>query len=351
MNILKTLHISAVTKALVAAALFAGATSCGAVYDDMPPCESGVQLRFIYDYHMERGNAFMYNVDCLTVYFYNSKGTLVATKTETSECLADENWRMDVELPAGTYHAVAYGGMACDEASFEHIGGIQPAQGDAHASLGAVLKTGLHIGDNKQAPLHDHFWGAVDFTVKGNSLVRDEATVEMRKNTNNIRIVLQHLSGEPVDPDMFNFTLHADNTHMAADNSLVSKGTTVYTPWATGQTELGMLQDGTPLMNAYAQFSTSRLVENPGANPKIRVTKVTDASRADDEDNTVFDLDLIYLIKLARQQHEVKDMPLQEYLDRESRWSFIFLLDKNNDYYNLRIKVNDWEVRFNHIES
>lgn len=334
---------------VAAVAVAAAMAACsGVIYEDLDPCTAGAELRFIYDYHMERGNAFMYNVDCLTVHFYDTSGRLVSTVTETGDCLADENWRMEVDLPAGSYHAVAYGGMACDEASFEYPAGA-PSDGSALGTLGAGLKGGLHDGTGRDAPLHDHFWGCADFTVSASSMVRDQATVEMRKNTNNIRIVLQHLDGSPVDPESFRFTLTADNTRMGADNELIKTGETVYTPWATGTTDIGMLPDGSPLSNAYAQISTSRLVEEPGANPRIRVTLAPD-SRGD-EGEAVLDVDLIYLVKLARQQHEIKDMPLQEYLDRESRWSFIFLLDKNNQYYSLRIKVNDWVVRINNIES
>lgn len=351
MKFLKKQYITSSCSA-ICLALTMIATSCDAVYDDLRPCVTEAELRFIYDYHMERGNAFMYNVDCLTVYIYDSDGKLVEKRVETGSCLADEDWRMRVELPGGDYHVVAYGGMECDKASFEHTGET-PAIGSAESSLAVNLKSGLHEGAALGEPLHDHFWGEADLKINTDTDEVDKATVEMRKNTNNIRVVLQHLSGEPVDPDMFDFQLIADNTHMAADNSLVSRGETVYTPWAKGTTAIGLLPDGSELSNAYAQISTSRIVENPGANPRLRVTRADTKAigRAGDSDNTVLDLDLIYLIKLARQQNNVNEMPLQEYLDRESRWSFIFLLDENNNYYSLRIKVNDWEVRINNIEG
>lgn len=349
MNILNKLHISFIGLALGPVALIAGLTSCNAIFEDAEPCASGVELRFIYDYHMERGNAFMYNVDCLTVHLYDEDGRHLSTFIETSKALSDEDWRMILDLPTGSYRAVAYGGMECDESSFEHTSGL-PTAGTHQDNLGVNLKEGLHDGTLLNNPLHDHFWGTVDFSVKGDSFDRDKATVEMRKNTNNIRIVLQHLSGEPVDPDQFDFSVIADNTHMAVDNSLISKGYTTYKPWIKGQTNAGILPDGTTLSNAYAQISTSRLVETPGANPRIRVTRATRADGVDDTDNTVLDLDLIGLVKLARQQNEVINMPLQEYLDRESRWSFIFLLDKNDNYYSLHIKVNDWDVRINNFE-
>lgn len=355
MNILKKLHIAGSGKMSSIVVLLLCTVSCNAVYNDLDSCPSGAELRFVYDYHMERGNAFMYQVDCLTAYFYDADGNYVTTRTVTDSSLADENWRMLIDLPAGTYQVIAYGGMACDKASFQ-LSGAEPGAGSTAGALGAMLKTGLHDGSTQGKPLHDHFWGTANFTITDNSPMRDKATVEMRKNTNNIRIVLQHLNGDPVDPDKFDFSLTTDNTRMAADNSIADSGNTIYTPWAKGMTEMGILPDGTTLANAYAQISTARLVENPGANPRIRVTRAknheeSSSTRADDTDDTVFDLDLIWLVKLARQQHDADDMPLQEYLDRESRWSFVFLLDENDNYYNLRIKVNDWVVRINNIEN
>lgn len=341
MTILKKLHISACLLAILGIM----ATSCSAVYDDLPECASGAELRFIYDYHMERGNSFMYAVDCLTVYIYDEQGRYVGTRTETSSVLADENWRMRVDLPAGRYHIVAYGGMECGEASFMHPAGTAPAPGSHYSSLRTVLKP-EGTDPSRTAPLHDHFWGEADITVSGQALVYDEATVEMRKNTNNIRVVLQHLNGEPVDPGKFRFEIVDDNTLMGHDNALIPAGKVSYPAWMTGSTDMGMFPDGEPLINGYAQFSVGRLVQSDDQ-PRIRITR---ASTGD----PVMDLDLIWLIRQARLQNVGRagstDMPLQEYLDRESRWTFYFLLNENDIFNNLTIRVNDWIVRFNDTE-
>lgn len=336
MTILKKLHISALATSLIGLAV----SSCSFIDDDLPECASGAELRFVYDYNMEYANSFMRNVDCLTVYFYDEAGHLVDMKTETSAVLADEDWRMKVDLPAGDYHIVAYGGMECDKASFSHPDGV-PATGSHYSGLKVRLNPD-GVADNRTAPLHDHFWGVLDMTVKGEATVYDRATVKMRKNTNNIRVVLQHLNGEPVDPDMFDFRIVDDNTLMAHDNSLIPAGKVTYHHWTKGTTSMGMLEDGRELINAYAQLSTSRLTESDDQ-PRLIVSRT-------DNGQEVMNLDLVWLVRQARLQNDVDDMSLQEYLDRESRWSFIFLLDENERYYNLHIKVNDWDVRFNNID-
>lgn len=46
-----------------------------------------------------------------------------------------------------------------------------------------------------------------------------------------------------------------------------------------------------------------------------------------------------------------ESMPLQEFLDRESRWDMIFFLDRNHAWLETQIIVNDWVVRINDIEQ
>lgn len=134
-------------------------TSCGSVFDDLYPCAEGVSMRFVYDYNLDGANAFPSQVDCLTLHIYDSEGRHLTTVTETSTSLSDENWRMQLDLPAGSYHAIAYGGISCDKASFAHA--TEPGASSHYTQIAMRLKDG-----QAGTRLHDHFHGAVDFTVK-----------------------------------------------------------------------------------------------------------------------------------------------------------------------------------------
>ena len=84
---------------------------------------------------------------------------------ETSSVLQDEDWRMTLDLPAGDYHAVAYGGLECDKASFSHTKAVDNIKTLADLQ---VAVNGVHTGDEAArpaTPLHDLFHGALDFTV------------------------------------------------------------------------------------------------------------------------------------------------------------------------------------------
>lgn len=106
--------------------------------------------------------------------------------------------------------------------------------------------------------LHDLFWGSLTLETAD---LYNKGTVEMMKNTNNIRIVLQQMNGEPVKDKDFDFSITDDNTLFAASNNdLLPNGTVTYTPWAQGQASTGITDDGQEVIVAYAEFSTSRLM-------------------------------------------------------------------------------------------
>ena len=85
---------------------------------------------------------------------YDGNGNYVATRTETSEVLADENWRMVIDLPAGDYHLIAYGGTACEEAAYTTA---TPQAGHHYTAMGHEMKA-ERVGTH----LHDLYYGSLD---------------------------------------------------------------------------------------------------------------------------------------------------------------------------------------------
>jgi len=60
------------------------------------------------------------------------------------------------------------------------------------------------------------------------------------KNTNNVRVVLQHLSGEAMDKDRFVFTITDTNGSMDWDNSLRPDEPVTFYAWHTDAGEAGL---------------------------------------------------------------------------------------------------------------
>lgn len=320
--------------ALCAALAAVGFASCERIDDDLPPCPHGVELRFVYNYNMLHANAFPAEVDCLTLFVYDAGGNLVATRTETGAALRDEAYRMTLDLDEGTYRFVAYGGMACGRSSFSFV--RPPVAGSRLEELGVVLD-GDCLTDPARKNLHGLYWGALTLAT---SDLYTEGTVEMMKDTNNIRIVLQQQNGDPVDDADFDFAIRDDNTRFAADNDLLAAGEATYTPWTRGRQPVGVLEDGREVIAAYAELSTSRLMTRNV--PQLVVRRRSDG-------RAVIDIPLNnYLLLLRSDRHA--EMGRQEFLDRQSEWELVFLLNPDNTWLRTLIKINDWTVRINDEE-
>lgn len=324
----KTMKRSVISCLIILAAML---TSCD-VYDDLNPCPKGISLHFMYDYNMEYADAFPQQVDCLTLYIYDEDGNYVETRTETGEILQDESYSMTIDLEEGSYRLVAYGGLECDEHTFSVD--EEPAEGSLLTDLNVRMH---HDNLTSNIRLHDLFYGAIDVKVEGE--MYKDVTLPMMKNTNSIRVVLQQADteAEPLNIEDFDIRITDDNTLMGHDNAVISSGTVTYSPWTQGDgTVVGGSEEGTQVSVAQAEFSTSRLVtENE---PYLTVYSKL-------RQETVVNIPLIrYLLLLKSERYA--GMEDQEYLDRESDWSIIFLL---NDYtwHDVEIRINDWTVRLN----
>lgn len=309
-------------------------SSC--VYEDLYPCPEGISLRFVYNYNMEYADAFSSRVDCLTLYVYDENGNYVGTYTETGTALQDENYRMVIDLPEGSYKFVAYGGLACEDHSFSAVSA--PADGSAMEDMEVLMAHDNHTSD---VLLHDFFWGKAEASVAYEEY--SDAVVYMMKNTHDIRVVLQQsdTSAEPLSIDDFDISItDMNNWHFLWDNSVSEDGPAMtYLAWASDDgLDVGESDGGNNVSAAYAEFSVSRIMSDSRAKLVIYSHK---------QQETVVDIPLVkYLLLLKSEKYAGLDN--QEYLDRESSWNIVFLL---NDYtwHDVDIVINDWTVRDNNI--
>ena len=314
-------------------------SSCSLINEDLEECNQGVRLRFVYDYNMEFANAFPSQVDCLTLLIYDKDGNFVGSRTAAAPEISDENYRMNIDLPEGEYHFVAYGGMECDKSSFHFTD-------DASRSFPSKLEN-LEVAMNqdcitspKGTELHKLFYGNLDVAVPADALDYTSATLYMMRDTNEIKVLLQQINGEPVDDSAFTYTITADNTLFNYKNDLVPVGSTTFYPWTRGEIEIGENQFGDPTSVASAQFALSRLTMTDNITLTINLNK---------DGREVVRIPLIkYLIALRNEEYAY--MGKQEYLDRENYWDLIFLLDSNYRWVKVSIIVNGSPVRVNDIE-
>ncbi len=317
---------------ILSAAAFA---SCS-VYETLDSCPKGVSMRFVYDYNMEYADGFSKQVDCLTLYIYDEQGNYVGTRTESGAALEDENYRMVIDLPEGSYRFIAYGGLACGESSFQ--ASPEPNTGSSTEDLNILMK---QEGGISESLLHDLFWGSLDVKVEG-EMYRD-VTLYMMKNTNNLRIVLQQadIDSEPLDIGDFEIKVSDHNGNFAADNSLLAgQDEIVYNPWTQGNGVVDdQVEQGNSVPVAYAEFSLSRLMTTN--EPRLTIYSAQ-------QQEMVVDIPLIKYLLLLKSE-KFAGMGDQEYLDRENLWSIVFLLN-DNTWHDVKIIINDWTVRSGNIQ-
>lgn len=226
MRLLK-LYISRLA-VLIIAAFSIPVISCDLMHEDLRSCPSGARLRFVYDYNMEFANAFSAQVDCLTLIVYDKNGSYLQTLTADRQQISDENWRMEIDLPAGEYQFLAYGGISCTDASFGFV--LSPGQTSV-----TELRVSLYpnmVTSPIGRPLHPLFYGTLDIEIPDVDSDSDyvDATVYLKKDTNDIRILLANLNQEPISEDDFEFNLITDNTLLNYKNDIIPTSATTYYP-------------------------------------------------------------------------------------------------------------------------
>lgn len=349
--------------------------SCHAVFEDLEPCAQGVELKFVYDYHMEPGaNAFPANVDCVNVMVFDTLGNYLTHFAESSLVLKDESYRMQLPLDPGSYHLVVYGGIGCEHPAFNinHDWDV-PGAGIKHKDdIVITLPVNGNNESNKQ--LHDIeartgglFYGSLDLKVETNNSADtyQQATVYMMKDTNHIQVILQELaSPSSVDYNDYEFKIIDDNFKLDGYNNVIHTATDgykpLYKPFASENRIMGYTEyqsvngsvntedETNPVQVACVEFSTSRLITEHFNSARLVVTKKNGtATRADD--STIIDIPLITYLSAIRGFGQNWIRSDQEYLDRESNWTLMFFL-QNDKWVNSRISVNAWTVRINNAE-
>ena len=166
------------------------------------------------------------------------------------------------------------------------------------------------------------------------------ADIPLVKDTKTVRVVLQHLDGSPVPADRFTFNIACANGLMAHDNSLLPDEVLNYRPYYTASGTAETQADGTrattSISTALAEMSTGRLVWDNGTPATLSVTN-------NETGQVVLSIPLMDYALLVKGYYN-RDMPDQEYLDRQDEYNLTFFLDENNRWVSSTIIINSWRV-------
>lgn len=332
-----SVYLSKIGSFVLSLAFAAGTlVSCDSLYDYEGDCSVTYRVKFCYDKNLKFADAFAYEVQSVTLYVLDQSGRVVWQRSESGEALAAEDYAMTVEVDPGTYDLMAWCGLG-DGRSF-----TVPAvgTGEGRETLACTLnrnrdESGAYVKDHLESLFHGYLENQTFPDSEGEHVV----TLPLTKNTNRVRVVLQHLSGETVDKNKFDFTVTDENGLMNWDNSLLEDEPIVYRAWRvdTGTAEVDPV-GGERIANsvsvAVAELTVARLVE--GQRPTLTVTNK-------DTGLKVLSIPVIDYALLVKGQYG-KEMSDQDYLDRQDEYNMTFFLDERGDWASARVLINGWMV-------
>ena len=317
--------------------LFAGSlASCNVLTEEDQDC--ALYVRFKYDMNMNFADAFQNAVNSVTLYAFKD-GVLAYQRTEEGELLKQNGYRMRIdEIPYREKHKYDYITWAGepDNESFT-IPVLTVGKSTKEDLFCQLNRAGNGVVSDDLEDLFHGMTNGQDYSRSASSAAGDEVVIPLTKNTNNIRIVLQHLSGKPVDVNKLNFTITDKNGKMNYDNMLLGEDVITYKAWhkAQGSAGIGEQQEGviTEVNLALADLTVARLMADE--EPILVVTN--------DEEEMVIHIPLVdYALLYKRLRYE--DMPDQEFLDRQDEYNMTFFLDENYRWINQFIYINSWKV-------
>lgn len=332
-----------------------------AIYDDEGDCSVTYRVAFRYDLNMKWADGFASEVKSVHLYAFDNDGTLVWQRSERGEALSADGYTMTLDLPAGDYRLLAWCGLENDgeqeesftvpEATIGHtrIEELQCKMNRQHDTAGAYSREKLyplyHGMLNVNLPADDD-GGEYTYTMK------------LTKDTNHVRVILQHLSGTPINENDFTFRIEEENGLMDYDNKLLPDEMITY--WAhnvaSSTADLGI--------NDYPAIGTSRSSIVPASgtitSASVAIADLTIARLVEGRktyltiesangSSTIVHIPLTDYALLLKGGYD-REMTDQEFLDRQDEYALIFFLNGDGSWIGTSIIINSWKVVLNDID-
>lgn len=331
-------------------------SACDAIYDYEGDCDVHYRVRFSFEHNLSYADAFAHEVDDISLFVFDHEGRYV-TRVDSRAAQLDDQTVALPALAAGRYTLVAWGGTQGPLQTYETPTLVPGSSTLADLTCRIADRTRDDEGQAHVGEMDKLFHG-----IQAYDLDADEGThtlpMPLVKDTKHVRIVLQHLSGDEVDPDDFIFTLTDDNGHLAHDNSLLDDELLVYEPWYTSQGTASLPDDDTGTVSthdaatsvsvAVAELTVNRLLAGQTAN-RTTLTVTRAQPEADGTHRTVLSIPLVDYALLVKGHYNAQ-MDDQEYLDRQDEYNLTFFLDEDNNWLNTSIIINSWRVVLSDVE-
>lgn len=321
--------------------------SCELVKDESDCVASYNLVKFKYDYNMKFADAFDHEVKRVSLLAFNSDGLLARRVDMPASDLNAEN-QMVLDIEPGTYDLLVWAGE--HDKSFDIAAGTvgKSTLEDFHAYM---KREEGNQSSKDLAPLWHSLLKRVELPYASPSKP-NIVEIPLIKDTNVVRVVLQHISGYPVNHRDFTFTITDGNGWLNADNSIRSTDPVNYHPWflESGTVDINTNPEDAPnnprsssdafsagsralLTGSVAEFTVNRLMADH--NPILHITRP--------DGSTVLRINLKDYIMLVKGFYN-REMSDQEYLDRQDEYNLTFFLDEGNRWLSAVIIINNWRI-------
>ena len=348
-------------------------TACHSVFDDDEDCTPYYYMKFVYDMHMEYGDAFAKQVSSVDLYVFDAEtGEYITHFTEAGDALASENYKMPLNLAPGKYKFIAWCGLGTPgnfDFSLTNVANIK-TEADLKCTMnrtrGIIYKWNFENGTYSYSKtdgaysnrnLHPLFHGAT-VEVLPDQEGEHIYVVKLTRDTNNINLSLHHTSGA-LDLDRFDIVMADENGFLAHDNSPLTDEIIEYRPWdmRTGTVDISgsmakARAEGDDLNSEeanedkdknsagflIAEISTSRLMKDH----EQRIYVIDK-----EKEEVIFSIPMVQWALMFRSSNHAS-MDEQEYLDRENEYNLmVFLADnvnKEDGWMAVSIFINGWHM-------
>lgn len=322
------------------------------LYEEEGDCSVHYRLKFRYDKNLKWADAFANEVSSVHLYAFDPSGVLAWRQEEQIDPSTADSYSMSLDLPAGDYRLLAWCGLRNDGKRDESFSVPEVSIGrtrieEVQCALNRMYDEAGAYSDER---LYRLFHGSMDV-----SLPTDEDggtydyTMPLTKNTNHIRIIMQHLSGEDVNKDDFTFRIDDENGLMAHDNELMDDENITYRPWDIQNVEAGTDNDDrravSGMKGLVADFTVGRLIETHRDKMVLAITN--------SEGRTVARIPVIDYALMGKEYYEEEynyPMDEREFLDRLDECVMTLFLDENQQWVACSIQILSWRVVINNVE-
>ncbi|WP_290539966.1 FimB/Mfa2 family fimbrial subunit [Alistipes sp.] len=296
--------------------------ACSTITEELYPCVN--YLRFTYTMNMKHVDAFDREVKRIDVFVFDENGRFVTRLSDRSERFG-KDYAMELDLPVGKFHLVAWAGLSEESYLFP----TQWVEGECPVDrLTVKMRREADATLRRELAALWHAEAHVEI-VAGESRT---TVLDLIKDTNKLRIVVQGENGMGLNKDVVDFVIRSKNGFLNYDNSLLEDDVVSYKPYYQSDADMG---EASSVAAVVAEMNTLRLMEN----------EPTRLVAVDNMGHTLIDIDLIHYLLLTKM--EGYSMSAQEYLDRQDEYALIFFLSKDamGNYMVVQVKINDWIIR------